>query len=329
MFIVDAPVSESGDANSISTTNKEEESTCLQKLNDDVYKITMILFDDKIDFKVVMIDSLDKWESSNTLKFFQNYKAFSFAENIRDVYEAIQFKLKPDEIKILKDGDILTLCFEFILINKKINFFLELKHKIPDISIDVLNQMMTEIKNLRNEVSEIKLENSNLKKDINRIFILAGYGAGYGGEQIKTFKFLNKTVFCFKVDAQKNIKDFNNFNQFHEMDWYSPDSSEEANEIINNFYDNYKKYGLDNQSFWMITHGVKTDPKNKKVGKYVISSDGGGAHIGDDGEEGKCNGTGFTAFRKPSCSFANPQTFGKCCNWDTKHKNAIVLLQSR
>jgi hypothetical protein len=293
-----------------------QESKCLKKINDDVFSISMYSFDDAVGFKVEMLDSLNTWEITRPLEFFLKSKAFSFAESISEVYEAFLLKFKPDEFEIKKEGNDLNLSFDFVLMNKKINFNFDLKYKNPEISIDILNQLMTEIKNLRNEVKDLHTKQNILIKK-NELM---------GGEAIKFFDFENKTVFGYKVDAQKDIKNFKNFNLLYEMDWYSPGSPHEANTIIDYFHNNYSQHGL-HQYTWMITYGVKTDPNNKKVGDYVINCNGGGHDKGDDGVLGKCNGTGFTAFRKVSCSFANPQTFGKLCNWDSSY-HSIILLQS-
>lgn len=302
----------------------KQESNCLSNLNDDTFNLTMYLYEETISFKVAMLDTINSWENTHPLEFFRKSRAFSFAEDISEVYDAFLLKFKPDEFKIVKNENELSLSFDFVLMNKKINYVLDLKYKNPDITTEILNQIMTEIKNLRNEVKELKLENNNNKKEIRRLNLVTKVVK----EAIKIFNFDNKTVFCFKIDAQKEIQQFKDFNKLHDLDWYSPDSSQEANTIIHHFYTNFSQHYLENQNTWMITFGVKTDPNNKKVGDYVINSDGAGAHGGDDGISGKCNGTGFTAFRKVASSFANPQTFGKLCNWDSGYKHSIILLQS-
>ena len=129
-----------------------------------------------------------------------------------------------------------------------------------------------------------------------------------------------------KVDAQIDISNYIDFNKKYNCDWFKPDSSEELNDIIQHFYDNGKLYDIDKYC-WIITYGVETDPNAKKVGGYSINTDGNGADRGDDNIPGKCNGSGFTAFRKDSYSFANPNYFKKLCNWDSGHKFSIICLQ--
>ena len=67
----------------------------------------------------------------------------------------------------------------------------------------------------------------------------------------------------------------------------------------------------------------------KKVGGYPIKANGEGAHKGDNNIPGKCNGSGFNAFRKAGCSFANPNNFKKLCNWDSGNKYSIICLQKK
>ncbi len=130
-----------------------------------------------------------------------------------------------------------------------------------------------------------------------------------------------------KVDAQIDISNYIDFNKKFNCDWFKPDSSEELNNIIEYFYNNYRKFDIESYC-WIITYGVETDPNEKKVGGYPIKTDGNGARKGDDNIPGKCNGSGFTAFRKGiNCSFANPNYFKKLCNWDTNCKFSIICLQ--
>ncbi len=109
------------------------------------------------------------------------------------------------------------------------------------------------------------------------------------------------------------------------MNWIKPHSSNEANQIINYFYNNYKLHNLEVPHVWIITYGVETQP-NEKKSEYVIEASD--AHGGNDRKAGRCNGSNFTAFRKAACSFANPNTFGKFCSWDTGNKYAIICLES-
>ena len=143
---------------------------------------------------------------------------------------------------------------------------------------------------------------------------------------IKLFLYPKKIIYCLKVDAQIDISNYIDYNKKFNCDWFKPDSSEELNNIIEYFYNNYNKYDIE-QYCWIITYGVETDPNEKKVGGYPIKADGKGAHGGDDNIPGKCNGSGFTAFRKVSCSFANPNYFKKLCNWDSSYKFSIICLQ--
>ena len=111
-----------------------------------------------------------------------------------------------------------------------------------------------------------------------------------------------------KVNAQIDISNYIDYNKKFDCDWFKPDSSEELNDIIEHFKNNYNLYDI-KEYCWIITYGVETEPNAKKVGGFPIKADGIGANQGDDNIPGKCNGSGFTAFRKVGCSFANPKYF--------------------
>lgn len=51
---------------------------------------------------------------------------------------------------------------------------------------------------------------------------------------------------------------------------------------------------------------MATEPDNKKIGLFVCVVNGAGYDESDDGVAGKCNETGFYAFRKHVSSFARP-----------------------
>ena len=129
------------------------------------------------------------------------------------------------------------------------------------------------------------------------------------------------------MDAQIDVSNYIDCNKKFNCDWFKLDSSVELNDIIENFYTNYKLYDISN-SCWIINYCVKINPNEKKVGGYPIKADGNGAHGGDDRIPRKCNGSGFTAFRKVSCSFTNPNIFKKLCNLDANYKFSIICLQN-
>ena len=49
-----------------------------------------------------------------------------------------------------------------------------------------------------------------------------------------------------KVDAQIDISNYIDYNKKFNCDWFKPDSSEELNDIIEYFYNNYKLYNIEN-----------------------------------------------------------------------------------
>jgi hypothetical protein len=356
----------------------KKEIQSLFTFNEEEYTITMSQYDDNLKFKVVMEHSLNTWEIVNSLEYFKINKAFTFADSIDEVYEGLEALLKEKNFTILKNGNLLSLSFNFIVFNKNFNFILELNYIHGNISIEMLNQVMNEVKNLRNEIKETKIKGESQEgfmKEINKIQEMLQFNVEIqtkqfeaqdkkidaqeekikflekkienqeslidlkekkliklfrflGMDPIVKFKFSKKTVYCYKVDAQKDINDFKNFNQINGLDWFTPDSSKEVNEVIEYFHLHYSKHNLE-QLGWIITYGVTSDPLYKKIGNFVINADGYGFGLGDDGIVGRCNGSGFTAFRKGGdFSFANPNIFGKFCNWDSNYKKAIILLQA-
>ena len=173
-----------------------------------------------------------------------------------------------------------------------------------------------QIENLNKKIENLNNELKNKENLINSL----------PNNCIKLFLFPKKIIYCLKVDAQIDISNYIDYNKKFNCDWFKPDSSEELNNIIEYFYNNHKIYDI-GIGCWIITYGVETDPNEKKVGGYPIKTNGNGSREGDDNVSGKCNGTGFTAFRKGSSSFANSNYFKKLCNWDSSDKFSIICLQ--
>jgi len=165
-----------------------------------------------------------------------------------------------------------------------------------------MNQITkTLIKNLKINFIEDKMKYEE--------YFFNGFKEKISNNCIKYFLHGKKIIYCLKFDAQIDISNYINYNKKFNCDWFKPDSSEELNDIIEHFYNNYEFYDDIEQSCWIITYGVETEPNGKKVGGYPIKTDGGGADEGDGNIPGKCNGSEFTAFRKNSFLFANPNYF--------------------
>lgn len=98
------------------------------------------------------------------------------------------------------------------------------------------------------------------------------------------------------------------------------------NFIINNNNDN--NILKEARKTWIITHGLETDPEHSLYGGFKVEVDGIGANSGDDNVCGRCNGSAFTAIRKYSSSFANPNLDFKigCC-WNMDLKFVFVALE--
>ena len=228
------------------------------------------------------------------------------------------------------------------LINEEIRNYERINKGIKAINNEKENENINIIKNLtyiskinknQNEMKTItKISMKNLK--INFIednlnykeYFFNGFVEKIRDNCIKHFLYDKKIIYCLKVDAQIDISNYIDYNKKFSCNWFKPDSSEELNDIIEHFKNNYKIYDI-KEYCWIITYGVETEPNEKKVGGFPIKAEGGGHSSGDGNIPGKCNGSGFTAFRKHSSSFANQNYFKKLCNWDSGCEFSIICLQ--
>ena len=240
-----------------------------------------------IDIIEIVKTSYEKYDKN--LYYCRNFSTMS--KNIKGIKEKKQINISiKDQLKIL-----------------------EKENSEKDITIENLNK---KIENLSNE---LKNKENLINKTINSSLLLSN-------NCIKHFIYPKKIIYCLKVDAQIDISNYIDYNKKFNCDWFKPNSSEELNDIIEYFYTNYSLYDIKGYC-WIITYGVETDPNEKKVGGYPIKAEGVGAYEGDGNIPGKCNGSGFTAFRKWSSSFANPNYFKKLSNWDKDCKFSIICLQ--
>ena len=249
-------------------------------------------------------------------------------------------KLQTEVTKIKsKLEEYLTLVNELIRnyerINKGIKALNEEDKEQEHKKLNII-QNLTYISKINKNKKEMDKITKTLMKNLKINFIednikyeeyfFNGFEEKISDNCIKHFLYDKKIIYCLKVDAQIDISNYIDYNKKFKCDWFKPDSSEELNDIIEHFYNNYELYDI-NQPCWIITYGVETEPKEKKIGGYPIRADGYGHDKGDGNIPGKCNGSGFTAFRKHSCSFANPNYFKKLCNWDSSYKFSIICLQ--
>ncbi len=255
-------------------------------------------------------------------------------------------KINEDFFKFLKEENFIVskidnkIGIEMIIPQgfKKVNLHFDLnliKNKIEDDFLNLLNNFnefkkyTTEKINMlekANSEKDIIIENlSNEIKNLKRMHLISD---NKPINCIKTFKYPKKIIYCLKVDAQIDISNYIDYNKKFGCDWFKPDSSEEVNDIIEHFYDKYELYDI-KKLCWIITYGVETNPKEKKVGGFLTLVQGEGYYGGDDNIPGRCNGSGFTAFRKYPKSFANPNHFKKLCNWNSDHKYSIICLQKK
>ena len=321
------------------------------------YKVNLIIYEQKISFEAKQSSDIFNQIYKTEMEFKDlcqmNKKLFGSYGSMQEINEDY-FKFLQNENFIISKKDNNIINIEMIIPHgfKKINLLFNLnliQNKIEDNLIIILNNFNEFKKNTtykltilekKNAEKDIQIENlkkkienlnNELKNKENLIFkaidsIKSALIMCNNGNCIKQFIYQKKIIYCFKVDAQIDISNYIDYNKKYNCDWFKPDSSEELNDIIEFFYTNSKLYDIAS-SCWIITYGVETNPIEKKVGGYPIKVDGNGGRGGDDNIPGKCNGSGFTAFRKCSSSFANPNIFKKLCNWESTDKFSIICLQ--
>ena len=315
------------------------------------YILDLMIYNQKISFEVKQSSDILNliYKNEIGLKDLNQMcqKVFGFYNSLQEINDDFLKFLKNDNFIISKKNNT-SIDIEMIIPHgfKKVNLHFNLnliQNKIEDNMLNLLNNFhefkkyTTEKINLlekANSEKDIIIENLNKKienlsnKFINIDNILFNSIYLFGNKCIKIFIYPKKIIYCLKVDAQIDISNYIDYNKKFNCEWFKPESSEELNDIIEHFYTNYKLYDIENYC-WIITYGVETDPNDKKVGGYPIKVDGNGHGSGDNNIPGKCNGSGFTAFRKWGCSFANPNYFKKLCNWDSSYKFSIICLQKK
>ncbi len=329
----ETPLSSAENENKIASYNYS-----LKDKEQNDYSLNLIIYNQKITFEAKQsLNILNQiYKSEIGLKDLSQMcqKVFGLYNNMKEINEDFFKFLEKDNFIISKKDNKIDI--EMIIPHgfKKVNLHFNLnliQNKIEDDFLNLVNifnefkKYTTEKINMlekANSEKDIIIENlSNEIKNLKRMCLISN-------NCIKTFIYPKKIIYCLKVDAQIDISNYIDYNKKFNCEWFKPESSEELNNIIEHFYTNYALYDIQS-SCWIITYGVETDPNDKKVGGYSIKADGKGHDKGDDNIPGKCNGSGFTAFRKHSCSFANPNYFKKLCNWDTSYKFSIICLQKK
>ena len=306
------------------------------------YKLNLIIYNQKISFEVKQSSDILNQIYKNVIGLKDLcqmcQKVFGLYNNMQEINEDL-FKFIKEENFIISKTDN-KIDIEMIIPHgfKKVNLHFNLnliQNKIEDDFLNLLNNFNEFKKYTTEKINMLEKANSekdiiieNLNKKIENLSSEMRSMNLININCIKKFKYPKKVIYCLKVDAQIDISNYIDYNKKYNCEWFRPESSKELNDIIEYFYDNYKLYDIE-QYCWIITYGVETDPNEKKVGGYPIKADGFGALEGDNNIPGKCNGSGFTAFRKYTSSFANPNYFKKLCNWDSSNKYSIICLEKK
>ena len=300
----------------------------------DLYAKNVEKVKNKIENEIKEINnSYEKVDKEVTTFFELKHEKLIKEEN--DMKDKLQIEVTKIKSQL---NEYLTLVNEVIRNYEKINKGIKALNKEKENEKIKFIQNLTYISKINKNQKEMNKIEKALMKNLKINFIednikyeeyfFNGFKEKISNNCIKYFLHAKKIIYCLKVDAQIDISNYFDYNKKFNCDWFKPDSSEELNDIIEHFYNNYKLYDI-TRPCWIITYGVETDPNKKKVGGYPIKTEGGGAHEGDENIPGKCNGSGFTAFRKCVSSFANPNFFKKLCNWDSSYKYSIICLEKK
>jgi hypothetical protein len=320
-----------------------QESKVLCKKGEDEYQVSINLFKEYINIKVLKIDSINIWQENFSFDKFTSQKAFALADNLEEVFVALNSLIQEKEFSMSETDKSLIISFVFKWMKKIFSFDLELKLLSHNNSNEILNELFQKHKLMKNEITLLKAENATIRDEISQFkkdysLILEINSKNF--KEIYTFEYPAKKVICYKFESGKTLEEVLIFQKFKLMDWYKPESSEEINQIINYFYQNRSLFEF-NGLEWIVTYGINTDPSYSRVGSFVITTTNtnntynrnqSGEGSGDDGVSGRCNGNNFAAFRYYSPSFFNPKYNGNFYmkNSSYSHSNyAVACLQMK
>eukprot|EP01106_Pelomyxa_sp_JSP_P012124 TRINITY_DN3283_c1_g1_i1.p1 TRINITY_DN3283_c1_g1~~TRINITY_DN3283_c1_g1_i1.p1 ORF type:complete len:267 (+),score=56.87 TRINITY_DN3283_c1_g1_i1:512-1312(+) len=127
-----------------------------------------------------------------------------------------------------------------------------------------------------------------------------------------------RKVFFYKVDSRAPLTTYTRFADDRHVRWWAPRSDIDAQRVIEVAHTLAQSESWYCMHAWVVTHGVASDPNNRKFGGFDVRTAVDDVH-GNHTSVSVCNGKGFTAVRKLSCSFGNPMEFGYTRCWDMDH----------
>ena len=114
-----------------------------------------------------------------------------------------------------------------------------------------------------------------------------------------------RTVYIFKSVSETPLANYENFCESLGLEWFVPKTQSDAQLLITNCYN------LDNFHTWIIT---KNNTDGNNFGGFNVSAVTNGGSCG-----GGCSDSGFSAIRKWSSSYCDPEEYGKTECWDADH----------
>ncbi len=121
-----------------------------------------------------------------------------------------------------------------------------------------------------------------------------------------------RTVYFFQSDATVDLATYTSFCEERGMSWFTPRSADDAQQLID------QAFAYDEFHTWILTKSPIDGPASM-FGGYVVIVDGPGGAIDSDG---------FTAVRKWSSSFCNPDDYGLTRCWDADHSYDWLVCES-
>ena len=110
-----------------------------------------------------------------------------------------------------------------------------------------------------------------------------------------------RSVYVFKSVSNTSLSNYTTFCEDKGLNWFVPLSQSDAQTVIT------QCYSLDYHHTWIITYN------NTSAGTW------GGYSVSTDSTGGDYSSSGFSAIRKWSSSYCDPETWDKTNCWDSGH----------
>jgi hypothetical protein len=133
------------------------------------YDVSMTLKTDSLLFQVISNDPFKEYEQDVALDTLKSNKAFYLIDTIEEAFDFLSDYVEKNNYSIINEQNKLSFIFEMVVLKKNLKFSLELNEIIRNTSDSILNHILLDIKQIKEELKFLKLENENLNK-INKEF---------------------------------------------------------------------------------------------------------------------------------------------------------------